>query len=88
MRKKILTSLLFLLVLSIAVVVWRSAASAEDNPPPPNGCGQSCGKGKVVVCHKVDGPGRSFHDLCVNESALDTHLGHQDSCGPCNGNGK
>jgi hypothetical protein len=41
--------------------------------------------GKVAVCHKDDGQGNPRFTLFVNENAVDAHLAHGDTLGPCDG---
>lgn len=36
---------------------------------------------KVVICHKPDG--ENPHTITVSENAVDAHLAHGDSLGPC-----
>lgn len=51
-------------------------------PPPPPG-----GGGSVTICHRPPGNPNAAHTLQVGAAALDAHLGHGDTVGPCSGNG-
>jgi hypothetical protein len=64
-------------------------AEAEDTPCSTQpSCADlfPCGKkgDKVEVCHIPFGKPRKAHTICIDPSALDSHLeNHGDYCGPC-----
>lgn len=41
--------------------------------------------GKVTVCHRTGSEKNPLATLVVSEDALDRHLGHGDTVGPCPG---
>jgi hypothetical protein len=42
-----------------------------------------CSDGKVTICHRPPGNPDNAKTLSVGCSALEAHLGHGDTCGPC-----
>jgi hypothetical protein len=49
--------------------------SNKNEPPPPRSNGSN--EGKVTICHK------GKNTITVSRNALDAHLAHGDSVGPC-----
>lgn len=60
-----------LLIIAI-LMVPSSIALAQEDPPPPD---------TVVICHKPGTPAQQT--LTIPVEALDGHLGHGDTLGPC-----
>ena len=42
-----------------------------------------CGNNKVIICHLTGSDSNPTNEICVNENAIQAHLKHGDSCGPC-----
>jgi hypothetical protein len=40
---------------------------------------------KVTICHRTGSEANPLATILVNENALDQHLGHGDTLGPCPG---
>ncbi len=89
MKKRILTALMILMVVSVTALVWRSRASAVALFHP---CPVCESKEKVEICH-VDGRVGSFkcqtlsipgHAACTHINNGQPEAGHEnDFCGPC-----
>jgi len=56
-------------------------------PPPPPDDDDDEGGGKVTICHRPPGNPNAAHTLTIDRSALETHLGHGDTLGPCDEHG-
>lgn len=76
----------------LASVVTVQACMGESGPlftvngtlPPAPDTGDNNG-GQVTICHKPGGKGG--HTLTVPQAALQAHLNHGDTLGPCDGGG-
>ncbi len=64
--------------LATATPTLAAAATATLTPTPTAGGGEG---DKVTICHKESG--KNPHTITVSRSALDAHLGHGDTLGPC-----
>jgi len=51
-------------------------------PPPDEGGGDN---GQITICHKPKRNSKGGHTLTVPQSALQAHLNHGDTLGPCSG---
>lgn len=49
-------------------------------PPPPPGHGED---DKVTICHRPPGNPNAAHTITISRSALQEHLSHGDTLGPC-----
>jgi hypothetical protein len=49
-------------------------------PPPPPGHGED---DKVTICHRPPGNPNAAHTITISRSALEDHLSHGDTLGPC-----
>jgi hypothetical protein len=52
----------------------------DSGPVDP---GNSCGNGKILVCHLPPGNPANLHDICVGAPAVPAHLAHGDYLGAC-----
>ncbi len=78
-------------VVSIVVIFQldilpTSTPAPTPAPTAPSGGDDGGDSGQVTICHKPDG--KNPHTLTVPQSALNGHLGHGDTLGPCNGSGE
>ncbi|MEK7311915.1 MAG: DUF5666 domain-containing protein, partial [Chloroflexota bacterium] len=64
--------------LATATPTLAATATATLTPTPAAGGGEG---DKVTICHKESG--KNPHTITVSRSALDAHLGHGDTLGPC-----
>jgi len=64
--------------LATASPILAAAANATLTPPPTAGGEEG---DKVTICHKESD--KNPHTITVSRSALDAHLGHGDTLGPC-----
>jgi regulation of enolase protein 1 (concanavalin A-like superfamily) len=78
-------------VVSIVVIYQPPAATpptptpasgppAPLPPPPPPGHGED---DKVTICHRPPGNPDAAHTITISRSALQEHLSHGDTLGPC-----
>jgi hypothetical protein len=65
----------------VSVVVIYQPAPVIEPPPPSPLPPPDDGSAKVAICHKT-GSG-NHHTLTVDRSALQAHLNHGDTLGPC-----
>jgi hypothetical protein len=61
------------------IVIYQPVVTPEPPPPPP----VEEGGGKVTVCHHPPGNPNARHTITIGRSALQSHLGHGDTMGPC-----
>ena len=60
------------------IVIYSPEPVIEPEPPHPPGQAEDA---KVTVCHKPDG--KNPHTITISRSALQAHLNHGDTIGPC-----
>ena len=66
--------------LTILDIVILYTPGRDDIPPPPPPWDDE-DKGKVTLCHKPDS--KNPHNITVAQSAVQAHLNHGDTLGPC-----
>jgi hypothetical protein len=71
----------------VALSIGGSVAwAASTGPPagkPPKGPGYGYEGGKVTLCHKTDSSGNASVTITVSQNAVEAHLRHGDTLGPC-----
>jgi len=63
---------------SPVIVPPPSPPSPPPPPPPPEDTG-----GKVTICHRPPGNPDAAHTITIDRAALQEHLSHGDTLGPC-----
>jgi hypothetical protein len=71
-----------IIVIYQPVIIITPPPVIVPQPPPSQG-----GGGSITICHRPSGNPNAAHTIQVDPAALDVHLGHGDTLGPCPGGG-
>jgi hypothetical protein len=71
--------------LSISASVAWAATSNPVARQKAQGPGYGYGAGKVLICHRTGSSKKPSHTINVSANAMQAHLRHGDTLGPCPG---
>jgi len=70
-------------IVVVRIIVIHTPLPPTPIPPPPSDDDDDDRGGKETVCHIPPGSPGARHTIKVDPSAVQTHLGHGDTLGPC-----